>query len=93
MIHPLFIPLITFAQTSTDSIPPEAYSRVSSLTLMLAILGVVLITTLSMVVVLRRSRRRKDAMPKPAPTEHIDAWAASGRRFDSSITEIDPDED
>jgi len=93
MIHPLLIPLVAFAQTSTDSIPPEAYRRVSSLTLMLAILGVILVTTLSMIVVVRRSRRRKDAMPKPAPTEHVDAWAESGRRFDSSITEIDPDED
>ena len=89
MIHPLFI----VALAAADPIPQEAYRRVSSLTLMLAILGVVLVTTLSMIVVVRRSRRRRDAMPKSAPTEHVDAWAESGRRFDSSITEIDPDDD
>ncbi len=93
MIHPLSIVGLTIAQAASDPISQEAYRRASSLTLMLAILGVVMMTTLLMVVTIRRSRRRKEALPKPKPTEHVDAWAESGRRFDSSITEIDPNDD
>ncbi len=93
MIHPLSIIGLTIAQAASDPIPQEAYRRASSLTLMLAILGVVMITTLLMIVTLRRSRRRKDTLPKPKPTEHVDVWAESGRRFDSSITEIDPNDE
>jgi heme/copper-type cytochrome/quinol oxidase subunit 2 len=89
----MICPLSIVALAAAEPIPQEAYRRASTLTLMLAILGVVVVTTLLMVVVVRRSRRRRDAMPKPAPTEHVDAWAESGRRFDTSITEIDPDDD
>ncbi len=86
-------PIFNLAQASSESIPQEAYRQVSSLTLMFAILCILLIMTLSFIVVIRRNRRRKEAAPKPAPTEHVDAWAESGRRFDNSITEIDPNDD
>ncbi len=92
-LPPLPILGLTLAQAAADPTPQEAYRRASALTLMLAILGVVMVTTLLMIVVIRRGRRRQEALPKPAPTEHVDAWAESGRRFDSSITEIDPDDD
>ncbi len=91
MFNPLQI--LPLAQTSGDPIPQEAYRQVSSLTLMFAILSILLIMILSMIVVLRRSQRRKADEKKPAPTEHVDAWAESGRRFDNSITEIDPNDD
>jgi len=82
------------AQTSpSNPIDPEAYRQVSALTLMLALLGVVLITVLALIVVIRRSQRRKAEQPKPGPTKHVDAWAESGKRFDSSIVEINPEDD
>lgn len=93
MFNPLIIPIFTLVQSASNPIPEEAYRRVSTLTLMLAILGILLVTTLSMIVVIRRARRRRDAEPKPKPTEHVDAWAESGRRFDPSIVEIDPEDD
>lgn len=91
MFNPLQI--LPLAQTSADPIPQEAYRQVSSLTLMFAILSILLIMILSMIVVLRRSQRRKADEPKPQPTEHVDAWAESGKRFDPSITEINPEDD
>jgi len=88
----LSINLPMLAQSDPAPIPQEAYRQVSSLTLMFAILGILLITVLSFIVVLRRSRRRKEALPKPASIEHVDAWAEAGRRFDNSIIEIDIDD-
>jgi len=93
MFIPNLIASIALAQTNQDSLPPEAYQRISSLTLFVAILGILVIMVLSTILVLRRSQRRKQAMPKPEPTEHTDAWAESGRRFDNSIVEIDPNDD
>ena len=82
------------AQTSpSNPIDPEAYRQVSALTLMLALLGVLIITALAMIVVIRRSQRRKAQQPKPSLTKHVDAWAESGKRFDTSIVEINPDDD
>lgn len=86
-------PILILAQSTTDPIPPEAYRQASSLTLMFALLAIVLIMILSLIVVLRRSQRRKASEPKPLPTEHVDAWAESGKRFDSSITEINPEDE
>lgn len=85
---------LLLAQTSTDSIPPEAYRRASSLTMMFAILCIILIVILALIVMIRRRRRRVESLPKQdQPTEHVDAWAEAGRRLDDSIVEIDPDED
>lgn len=84
---------LSLAQVAPDPIPEEAYRRASTLTLMFAILCILLIMILSFVVVIRRSQRRKESQHKPGATEHIDAWAESGRRFDNSITEIDIDDD
>ena len=83
----------SLAQTASDSIPPEAYRRASSLTMMFAILGILFIMSLALIVIIRRNRRRKESMPKPDSTEHVDAWAEAGRRIDDSIVEIDPDDD
>ncbi len=87
------LPILTLVGSKPTPIPKEAYRQISTLTLMLAMLGVVMLTTLLLIIVIRRSRRRQDTLPRPAPTEHVDAWAESGRRFDSSIIEIDPDDD
>ncbi len=85
---------IAQAQTSpSNPIDPEAYRQVSALTLMVALLGVTLVTALAMIVVIRRSQRRKAQQPKPAPTKHVDAWTESGKRFDNSIVEINPEND
>lgn len=81
------------AQTNTSAIPKEAYRRASSLTMMFAILSILLIMILAFVVITRRSKRRKDAQPKPVSTEHIDAWAEAGRRLDDSFIELDIDDD
>ncbi len=86
-------PISVLVAQSLTPIPKEAYRQISTLTLMLAMLGVVMLTTLLMIIVIRRSRRRREILPKSPPTEHVDAWAESGRRFDSSIIEIDPDDD
>lgn len=93
MFNALFIPSLTLAQADSQPIPREAFRQAFSLTLMFAILCIVLIMVLSFIVVIRRNNRRKEAEPKPQPTEHVDAWAESGRRFDNSITEIDPNDD
>ncbi|MGV6815086.1 MAG: hypothetical protein ACWA5W_08775 [Phycisphaerales bacterium] len=87
-------PLIAQAKSAADNaLDPEAYRRASSLTLMVALLGVILITVLALIVVIRRSHRRKEQLAKSGPTIHTDAWTESGKRFDGSIIEINPDDD
>jgi heme/copper-type cytochrome/quinol oxidase subunit 2 len=84
---------LALVQEASNPIPEEAYRQVSTLTLMFAILSILLIMTLSFLIVIRRSQRRKSTLPNPSTTQHIDAWAESGRRFDDSIIEIDVDDD
>ena len=84
---------LLLAQTDTNPLTPEAYSEISSLTLFVAIMGIIAVVVLGIIVTIRRSQRRKADEPKSPPTEHVDAWAESGKRFDTSITEINPEDD
>jgi len=81
------------AQIHPDTIAEDAYRQWSPVMLVLLILSILLITALLLLVSLRRARRRRASLPKPKDTEHIDAWAEAGRRFDNSITEIDVEDD
>jgi len=81
------------AQVSSDPSRQEAYRRGYSMILMLSLLGILLIGMLTLIIVLRRARRRSESQPKGDPTTHVDAWVESGKRFDSSITEIDVSQD
>ena len=74
-------------------LPPEAYREISSHTLFVAIIGVLAVIMLGLVITTKRAHRRKANAPKPGPTTHTDAWTESGKRFDPSITEIDPSKD
>ncbi|MDF1809193.1 MAG: hypothetical protein P1U42_05800 [Phycisphaerales bacterium] len=81
------------AQLSSDPSRQEAYRRGYSMILMLSLLGILFIGMLTLIIVLRRARQRKESQPKADSTVHVDAWAESGKRFDTSITEIDVSED
>lgn len=89
----LFSVSMLLAQTSTNPTHQEDYRRWSSLLLLLAILSTLIVTTHLLIVVLRRSRRYRESLTKPKDTKHVDAWAEAGRRFDTSITEIDIEDD
>jgi len=91
------LPTTFIAQTSdqptNSQLTPEAYRDISSLTLFVAIIGVLAGITLGLVITTKRAHRRKARAPKSTPTTHTDAWTESGKRFDPSITEIDPTKD
>ena len=62
-----------------------------SLLIMVSLLGVLVVTMLSMWMVLRSSRRKR-ARPEPVPTDiSVDAWAESARRMDETPSEFDED--
>ena len=85
--------LFPLAQVAADDSRQDAYRRGYSLILMLSLLGILAVMMLVTIIILRRSRLRRQADAQLGPTEHIDAWAESGRRFDNSITEIDLTDD
>ena len=94
MILMLFNSTQTLAQLAVDPARQDAYRRGSSLILMVSLLGIIVIMVLALIIVLRRNRRRRDqAHPNRPSLKHVDAWAEAGRRFDNSITQLDPDED
>lgn len=83
----------------SDPSQAHAIRRVATLLLILAIFGVVLVTCVAMVFVLRRRRKRgAETRRERSPTERVDAWAEAGRRApipsdDDSEDEDEDDED
>lgn len=62
-----------------------------SLLIMLALLGVILITCVTLILVLRRQRiARVAASRKKPPGASVDPWAEAGRRV-APADELDPD--
>lgn len=72
-------------------LPEDAMREGISLLIMVSLLGVLVVTLLSMWMVMRSSRRKRSRPEAVATDISIDAWAEAGRRLDSGITEFDED--
>lgn len=85
--------LSLLVQESTDERSRELYRQWSALMMVFILLCIIAITALAFIVTRRRARRRVDSSSRKQPDKPIaDAWEESGKRFDTSITEI-TDED
>ncbi len=77
----------------SDPSQTHAIRRVATLLLILAVIGVVLVTCVAMVFVLRRRRKRgAETRRERSPTERVDAWAEAGRRAPLPADDEDEDE-
>ncbi len=80
----------------TPGAPPaterrEVARKVAGMTLGVALLGVIVVTTLALLV-MRRNRRRMGDTDRARRTRHSDAWAEAGRRAGSPPAEaFEPD--
>ncbi len=76
----------------SDPSQTQAVRRLVMLLLLFAVIGIVLVTCVALVFVLRRRRTRKSkAGQKRVPTESVDAWAEAGRR--AVVPDEEDDED
>lgn len=71
----------------------EAVRQGWSLLTMLSILGIILVATLLLVVVLRRTRRAREIESRRSPIDPRDPWTESAKRLDDPIIDYDMPED